>query len=152
MFSSTIKSIANFSDQIRNNCENKIKELEDALNTSFINNRAEVSALKEDILTKDKQIEEFDASTKLTQEEKAAIQFFEDNYIQSDSLAQIISDNHIKTMNSEDEISKQILTDLTKVTESGVTEVKIIFLLYCLLLLLLSLNIEQINLTSISFL
>ena len=58
MFSSTIKSIANFSDQIRNNCENKIKELEDALNTSFINNRAEVSALKEAILTKDKQIEE----------------------------------------------------------------------------------------------
>ena len=104
--------------------KNKINGLEQALNKSFADQRSEVNALKEILIQKEKQIDDFNVNNKLTREEKEAIKFFEDNYIQSESLSQIIFNNNTKTLNSTDELAKQILTDITKITESGVTEVK----------------------------
>ena len=75
------------------------------------------------MISKDKEIEDFKNKSKLTKEQREALRFFEDKYLQSQSLKQIISNNYREALNSTDETTKLIVTNPHKITESGATEV-----------------------------
>jgi hypothetical protein len=70
------------------------------------------------------QLSDYKIKSELTQEQKNALKFFEDNYLQSQSLGQLIHEAHVKTLTEGNEQEKMILTAPEKIIESGATEVR----------------------------
>lgn len=102
-----------------------IQSFETRIEALTSQHRLEIAELKDVVINKEKEIENFKLRGKLTREQKEALKFVEDKYLQSDSMGDIIIKDHIKTFSSTDELEKLIATDLNKVTESGVTQVSI---------------------------
>ncbi|CAI2368704.1 unnamed protein product [Moneuplotes crassus] len=120
---STIQSLSKHHVYKKLELEDRIKHLENKFLEQAEHNEREIMTLKKEIDTKNREVEEHRLRSKLTKQQKEALKFFQDQFLESKTLKKVMEEDHENIMNGKNELAKLLATTPEKVTESGVTDI-----------------------------